>query len=454
MAPSSRKPVRLRGAQLTRKRIHCGYQHLRSVRSRVHANVDGTRQSAQQGRSRRRGAQDRPRRVRQCSSRARHAAVDAPDSDPHGSSEGLCEPSCGPGSAEVGRRREDVRRLACACRENDRALEDVQARAIRGRREARDRNQIPERDVQLHGQGLPADFRDPQFLFPLHDRLRNPSPQRRSHRQRRLPRQPLKNEPAPPMEYRNLGRTGVKVSSLCLGTMMFGRSANEQESISIVHAALERGINFVDTANAYSAGASERFVGTALQGGRRASVVLATKAFFPQEQNDPNARGLSRRHLIEACEASLKRLQTDWIDLYQVHRSQSEIPIDETLRALDDLIRQGKVRYIGTSMFPAWKSVEALWASKELGLNRFVAEQMAYNLLDRTAEREVIPAAQTFGLALIPWAPLCGGLLTGKYKRDDQSAAGRWQGGKDNFGRPATAAAYDVIEGQIGRAHV
>jgi len=254
------------------------------------------------------------------------------------------------------------------------------------------------------------------------------------------------------VEYRNLGRTGVRVSSLCLGTMMFGRSANEQDSIAIVQAALEKGINFVDTANAYSAGASERFVGSALQGGRRASVVLATKAFFPQDQKDPNARGLSRRHLIEACEASLKRLQTDWIDLYQVHRSQSDIPIDETLRALDDLIRQGKVRYIGTSMFPAWKSVEALWASKELGLNRFVSEQMAYNLLDRTAEREVIPAAQTFGVALIPWAPLCGGLLTGKYRRDDQSAAGRWQGGKDNFGRPATPAAYDVIEGLVALA--
>jgi aryl-alcohol dehydrogenase-like predicted oxidoreductase len=234
--------------------------------------------------------------------------------------------------------------------------------------------------------------------------------------------------------------------------MMFGRSANEQDSIAITHAALDKGVNFVDTANAYSGGASEQFVGEALANGRRASVVLATKAFFPQDQKDPNARGLSRRHLIGACEASLKRLQTDWIDLYQVHRSQSEIPIDETLRALDDLIRQGKVRYIGTSMFPAWKSVEALWASKELGLNRFVSEQMAYNLLDRTAEREVIPAAQTFGIALLPWAPLCGGLLTGKYKRDDQSAAGRWQGGKDNFGRPATAAAFDVIEGLVALA--
>jgi aryl-alcohol dehydrogenase-like predicted oxidoreductase len=234
--------------------------------------------------------------------------------------------------------------------------------------------------------------------------------------------------------------------------MMFGRSANEADSVAIVHAALERGVNFVDTADAYSAGASEQYVGKALASGRRASVVLATKAFFPQDQKDPNARGLSRRHLIAACEASLKRLGTEWIDLYQLHRSQSEIPIDETLRALDDLIRAGKIRYIGTSMFPAWKTVEALWASKELGLNRFVCEQMAYNLLDRTAEREVIPAAQSFGIALIPWAPLCGGLLTGKYKRDDQNAAGRWQGGKDNFGRPATPAAYDVIEGLVALA--
>src|SRR5512134_2174437 len=254
------------------------------------------------------------------------------------------------------------------------------------------------------------------------------------------------------MEYRNLGRTGVKVSSLCLGTMMFGRSTNEQDSIAVIEHALDHGVNFVDTANAYSAGASERFVGKALGTGRRAHVVLATKAFFPQDQKDPNARGLSRRHLIEACEASLERLQTDWIDLYQVHRPQADIPIDETLRALDDLIRAGKVRYIGTSMFPAWKSVEAIWAAKELGLNRFVSEQMAYNLLDRTAEREVIPAAQSFGLALIPWAPLCGGLLTGKYRRDDQSAAGRWQGGKDNFGRSATAAAFDVIDGVIALA--
>lgn len=254
------------------------------------------------------------------------------------------------------------------------------------------------------------------------------------------------------MEYRNLGRTGVKVSQFCLGTMMFGRSASEPDSIAIVDHALAQGINFIDTADAYSAGASERYVGKALAHGKRKSVVLATKAFFPQDPKDPNARGLSRRHLIDACNASLERLQTDWIDLFQLHRAQADIPIDETLRALDDLVRAGKIRYIGTSMFPAWKTVEALWASKELGLNRFVSEQMAYNLLDRTAEREVVPMAQTFGIALMPWGPLCGGLLTGKYQRDDQSAAGRWHGGKDNFGRPATSAAYDVIEGVVALA--
>ena len=254
------------------------------------------------------------------------------------------------------------------------------------------------------------------------------------------------------MEYRNLGRTGVKVSQLCLGTMMFGRSTNEADSVAIIERALDQGVNFVDTANAYSAGASERYVGKALAGGRRASVVLATKGFFPLDPKDPNGRGLSRRHLIDACNASLERLQTDWIDLYQLHRAQSDVPIDETLRALDDLIHAGKIRYIGTSMFPSWKIVESLWAAKEFGLNRFVCEQMAYNLLDRTAEREVLPAARTFGIATIPWAPLCGGLLTGKYKRDDQSAAGRWHGGKDNFDRRVTPAAFDVIEGVVALA--
>jgi aryl-alcohol dehydrogenase-like predicted oxidoreductase len=256
------------------------------------------------------------------------------------------------------------------------------------------------------------------------------------------------------MEYRNLGRTGVKVSKLCLGTMMFGRSTSEADSLPIIARALEAGINFLDTANAYSAGESERIVGKALaEPGRRARVVLATKAFLPQDPDDPNARGLSRRHLIDACEASLKRLGTDWIDLYQLHRPQSDIAIDETLRALDDLVRAGKIRYIGTSMFPGWKIVEALWAAKELGLNRFVCEQSTYHLLDRTAEREVLPAARTYGLGVIPWGPLCGGLLTGKYRRGDLGAQGRWQGGKDNFDRPITESAFDVIEAVVALAN-
>jgi aryl-alcohol dehydrogenase-like predicted oxidoreductase len=252
------------------------------------------------------------------------------------------------------------------------------------------------------------------------------------------------------MEYRNLGRTGVQVSRFCLGTMMFGRRTSEKDSIAMIGHALDRGVNFIDTANAYSGGDSERIVGKALAAdGRRARTVLATKGFFVQDPDDPNARGLSRRHLIDACEASLKRLRTDWIDLYQLHRPQADIPIDETLRALDDLIRAGKIRYIGTSMFPAWKIVEALWAAKEFGLNRFVCEQSTYHLLDRTAEREVLPAAQSFGLGVVSWGPLCGGLLSGKYRRDDFSAEGRWQGGSDNFDRPATPAALDIIEALV-----
>lgn len=255
------------------------------------------------------------------------------------------------------------------------------------------------------------------------------------------------------MEYRNLGRTGVQVSPLCLGTMMFGRSTGEADSIAIIERALDHGVNFVDTANAYSVGESERIVGKALaNNGRRARTVLATKGFFPQSQDDPNARGLSRRHIIDACHASLKRLGTDWIDLYQLHRPMADIPIDETLRALDDLIRAGTVRYVGTSMFPGWKLVEALWAAKELGLNRFVCEQPTFHILDRTAEREVLPAAQSFGIAVIPWGPLCGGLLTGKYRRDDTSAEGRWQGGKDNFDRAVTPQAFDVIEALVAHA--
>jgi aryl-alcohol dehydrogenase-like predicted oxidoreductase len=248
------------------------------------------------------------------------------------------------------------------------------------------------------------------------------------------------------MEYRALGRTGVQVSQICLGTMMFGGRTDRSESIRIIDRALDSGVNFVDTANVYAGNESERIVGEALSAdGKRRNTILATKFHFPQGDG-LNARGSSRRHIIEACEESLKRLRTDWIDLYQMHRCNADVPIDESLRALDDLVRAGKVRYLGGSMFPSWQIVESLWVARELGLNRFVCEQPAYHMLDRTAEREVIPAAQSFGLAIIPWGPLCGGLLTGKYGREQGDASGRWQQGKDNFGREATPRAWDVID--------
>ncbi|HEY4669801.1 MAG TPA: aldo/keto reductase [Tepidiformaceae bacterium] len=219
------------------------------------------------------------------------------------------------------------------------------------------------------------------------------------------------------MELRPLGRTGVQVSSLCLGCMMFGGRTTPEESANIIDRALDAGINFLDTANVYNAGRSEEATGAALKAnGKRHRVVLATK-FHGRMGEGPNESGNSRRHIIEQCEASLRRLQTDYIDLYQVHRPQPDIPIDETLRALDDLVRSGKVRYIGTSTFAAWQLVESLWVSKEFGLNRFVCEQPPYNLLDRRIERELIPMAQTYGFGLIPWSPLAGGLLTGKYER-------------------------------------
>ena len=226
------------------------------------------------------------------------------------------------------------------------------------------------------------------------------------------------------MEFRALGRTGVQVSSICLGCMMFGGRTDQQATNEIVAQALDGGVNFFDTANVYNLGRSEEATGVALKTlGARDRVVLATKVHGVMDAEDPNMQGSSRRHIIQQCEASLRRLDTDYIDLYQIHRPRPGIPIDETLRALDDLVTAGKVRYIGSSTFAAWQVVEALWASKEYGLNRFVTEQPPYNLLDRRIERELIPMAQTFGVGLIPWSPLAGGLLTGKYSRGEPPPA-------------------------------
>jgi aryl-alcohol dehydrogenase-like predicted oxidoreductase len=215
------------------------------------------------------------------------------------------------------------------------------------------------------------------------------------------------------MEYRLLGRTGVRVSPLCLGTLNFGTPTPENDARTIIDAALAAGINFIDTADVYHQGLSETIVGRALEG-RRHRVVLATKV-HGRMGDGPNDGSGSRLHILRACDASLRRLRTDYIDLYQVHRPSPEIPIDETLGALTDLVRAGKVRYIGCTTHPAWMVMEALAVSERLGLARYVSEQPPYNLLDRRIENELVPLAQRYQLALLPWAPLAQGTLAGRY---------------------------------------
>ena len=249
------------------------------------------------------------------------------------------------------------------------------------------------------------------------------------------------------MEYRSLGRTGVQVSSLCLGCMNFGWGTEEGDSIRIIHRAIDAGINFLDTANVYARGTSETITGKALsQGGRRDRVVLATKVHGRMDDDDPNAWGNHRRHIVMQCEASLRRLGTDWIDLYQIHRPQPHVPIDETLRALDDLVRSGKVRYVGTSTYAAWQLMEAVMVAREFGLTRFVCEQPPYNILDRRVERELLPFCRTYGVGVIPWSPLAGGLLSGKYTPGQPAPAGsRFEKGLPE--RRATEHAFAAIEG-------
>jgi aryl-alcohol dehydrogenase-like predicted oxidoreductase len=217
------------------------------------------------------------------------------------------------------------------------------------------------------------------------------------------------------MEYRRLGRSGVLVSPICLGTMNFGNSTNEADSFAIMQKAVEGGINFFDTANSYNKGESERITGKFLKDNNlRDQIVLATKV-FSRVGDQPNDGGGSRYHIIKACEDSLKRLQTDHIDLYQLHRPPLTHPQEETLRAFDDLIRAGKVRYIGCSTHPAWMVMEALSISERSGLNRYISEQPPYNLLDRRIENELVPLCQKYDLAIIPWSPLAMGLLAGRY---------------------------------------
>jgi aryl-alcohol dehydrogenase-like predicted oxidoreductase len=219
------------------------------------------------------------------------------------------------------------------------------------------------------------------------------------------------------MEHRPLGRTGVSVSKLCLGAMMFGDWGNkdQDESIRIIHRALDAGINFIDTADVYSQGESEEIIGKALAGGRRDDIVLATKAWGAMGEG-PNRRGTSRRWIIREVEDSLRRLGTDWIDLYQIHRYEPDTDIEETLGALTDLVHQGKVRYIGSSTFPSSAIVEAQWAARDRHLQRFVCEQPPYSILVRGIEAEVLPTCSRYGMGVITYSPLAQGWLSGRYR--------------------------------------
>jgi len=221
------------------------------------------------------------------------------------------------------------------------------------------------------------------------------------------------------MEMRVLGQTGVRVSPLCLGAMMFGAWGNpdHEDGIRIIHRALDAGINFIDTADVYARGESEEIVGKALAGGRRDNVVLATKVHGTMGE-DANEQGNSRRWIMREVEASLRRLGTDWIDLYQIHRPDSSCAIEETLGALTDLVRAGKIRYFGSSTFPAHEIVEAQWVSEKKGLGRFVCEQPPYSMFVRGVEADVLPVCEQYGIGVIPWSPLAGGWLSGRYRKN------------------------------------
>jgi aryl-alcohol dehydrogenase-like predicted oxidoreductase len=226
------------------------------------------------------------------------------------------------------------------------------------------------------------------------------------------------------MEMRTLGTTGVQVSEHCLGAMMFGKWGNpdHDDCVRIAHRAFDAGINFVDTADVYSAGESEEIVGKVIAG-RRDDVVLATKVMAPMGEG-PNTRGNSRRWIQLEVENSLRRLGTDWIDLYQVHRPDETADIDDTLGALSDLVHQGKVRYAGSSTFPAEYIVEAQWVAERRGRERFRCEQPPYSILVRDVERTVLPTCQRYGMGVIPWSPLAGGYLTGRYRKGGDIQAG------------------------------
>ncbi|MDN3935633.1 aldo/keto reductase [Arthrobacter sp. YD4] len=251
------------------------------------------------------------------------------------------------------------------------------------------------------------------------------------------------------MEYRPLGRTGVQVSPLCLGAMMIGPWGNNDraDSTRIIHHALDAGINFVDTADVYSGGTSEEIVGQALQG-RRDDVFLATKFFMPMDEKDPNKRGGSRRWIMRAVEDSLRRLGTDYIDLYQVHRPSPDTDVEETLGALTDLVRQGKIRYIGSSSYSGSQIVEAQWASRQRNLERFVTEQPPYSILVRGIEEDILPTVQRHGMGTLTYSPLSGGWLSGRWRKDAASAptSSARPSARFDMSQPANQRKLDIVE--------
>ncbi|GAA0433390.1 aldo/keto reductase [Leifsonia naganoensis] len=251
------------------------------------------------------------------------------------------------------------------------------------------------------------------------------------------------------MQYRTLGRTGVQVSPLCLGAMMFGPWGNDDraDAIRIIHRALDAGINFIDTADVYSGGVSEEIVGEALAG-RRDDVFLATKFFMPMDPDDPNQRGGSRRWIMREVENSLRRLNTDHIDLYQVHRPSPDTDVEETLGALTDLVRQGKVRYIGSSSYSGSQIVEAQWASRSRNLERFVTEQPPYSILVRGIEEDVLPTLQRHGMGSLTYSPLSGGWLSGRWRKDAAAAptSSARPSARFDMSSPANQRKLDIVE--------